>query len=250
LKIFRGQVKLLMADSSEEKRPRKLSLRDQRLFEHWRKTLTTPSLYSIEETKGHSLKDIPAPDTSNLPQGIAPRNHVTPAPRSKDELVELADTQLTQKQHTGCVSLVNKLFEKSPIIIFMNSELKKVGCSPPIYCAPCPQPVHGGFHPAMGITICQNHIPSARRMESTLAHEMVHAFDQCRFKVDYQNIKHIACGEVPLSFHGLIQVRAVALSRECRFLDELRYHLAARWHGAEDYFGFNRRMQVSRSKPC
>ncbi len=43
----------------------------------------------------------------------------------------------------------------------------------------------------------------------------------------------------------LIQVRAVALSRECRFLDELRYHLSARWHGAEQEFGFNRRMQVN-----
>ena len=33
-------------------------------------------------------------------------------------------------------------------------------------------------------------------MESTLAHEMVHAFDHCRFKFDYKNLKHIACSEV------------------------------------------------------
>jgi inner membrane protease ATP23 len=79
-----------------------------------------------------------------------------------------------------------------------------VGCSPPIYCAPCPQRAHGGFHPATGITICQNHVPTVRRMESTLAHEMVHAFDECRFKVDYRNIKHVACGEVHNILHGLI----------------------------------------------
>jgi hypothetical protein len=36
----------------------------------------------------------------------------------------------------------------------------------------------------------------------------------------------------------------VALSRECRFLDEAQHHLLARWHGVEDTFGFNRRMQV------
>lgn len=78
----------------------------------------------------------------------------------------------------------------------MNSELQKVGCSPPVYCAPCPQKVHGGFHPDMGITICENHIPSKRRMESTLAHEMIHAFDHCRFKFDYNDLKHAACGEV------------------------------------------------------
>ena len=36
----------------------------------------------------------------------------------------------------------------------------------------------------------------------------------------------------------------MALSRECRFLDEAQHHLFARWHGVEDTFGFNRRMQV------
>jgi hypothetical protein len=46
------------------------------------------------------------------------------------------------------------------------------------------------------------------------------------------------------SLHLPIQVRAVSLSRECRFRDELLYHLMARWHGAEDEFRFNRRMQV------
>jgi len=41
------------------------------------------------------------------------------------------------------------------------------------------------------------------------------------------------------------EVRAVALSRECRFLDELRLWLKARQHGSEEEFGFYRRMQVS-----
>ena len=36
----------------------------------------------------------------------------------------------------------------------------------------------------------------------------------------------------------------MALSRECRFLDEMLYHWNARWKGDEDQFGFNRRMQV------
>jgi hypothetical protein len=187
-----------MTDSSlQEKSPRILNPRDRRIFEHWQQTFSAPTLYSVDDPKSYSLQDIPPPALpSTTPTGITPRQQTSPEPRSKNELAELADTQRTQKQHQGCVSLVNKLFESSPIIIFMNSELKKVGCAPPIYCAPCPQRVHGGFHPAFGITICQNHIPSRRRMESTLAHEMVHAFDMCRFKVDYQNIKHVACGEV------------------------------------------------------
>jgi hypothetical protein len=193
------------SSSSGKKPPRQLNPRDQRLFEHWKKTITSFSLFSVDElpnptSKGHTLQNIPAPDQPvNLPKGFAPRSRVTPAPRSKDELVEIAESRLTQQQHTGCVSLVNKLFEKSPIVIFMNSELKKVGCEPPIYCAPCTKPVRGGFHPSFGIVICQNNIPnilSKRQTESTLTHEMMHAFDECRFKVDYRNIKHLACGEV------------------------------------------------------
>jgi Peptidase M76 family len=98
-----------------------------------------------------------------------------------------------------CVSLVNKLFESSPIIMFLNSELKKIGgCSPPITCVHCPEPRHGQFLPGSGIEICQNHTIDRRRMESTLAHEMMHAFDHCRFKFDIMNLKHIACSEVLL----------------------------------------------------
>src|SRR5947207_9767112 len=130
--------------------PQKLSVRDERLFNHWTKTYSSLSLAS-----------------------------------TADSVSSPSSGQSSERQHRGCISLVNKLFETSPMIIFLHSELKKIGnCSPPIYCAPCPQPVHGGFHPDMGITICENHIPSKRRMESTLAHEMIHAFDHCRFNFD------------------------------------------------------------------
>jgi len=152
--------------SAEKTTQRRLNPSDQKIFEHWRRTFSSPSTYSVAENPSQ-----PSNTTSN-------------------------SNLSSEQQHKGCITLVNKLFENSPIIIFMNSELKKVGCSPPIYCAPCPQRAHGGFHPDLGITICENHIPTRRRMESTLAHEMVHAFDHCRFKFDYSNLKHVACGEV------------------------------------------------------
>jgi hypothetical protein len=37
-------------------------------------------------------------------------------------------------------------------------------------------------------------------MESTLAHEMVHAFDHCRFKFNHGDLKHVACAEVSSLF--------------------------------------------------
>lgn len=29
-----------------------------------------------------------------------------------------------------------------------------------------------------------------------MAHELIHAFDHCRFKVDWNNLRHHACSEV------------------------------------------------------
>lgn len=45
-------------------------------------------------------------------------------------------------------------------------------------------------------------------MEDTLAHEMIHAYDHVRFKVDHSNLRHMACTEI----------RAAMLSGECRFM--------------------------------
>ena len=33
-------------------------------------------------------------------------------------------------------------------------------------------------------------------MEHTLVHELVHMYDQCMFKVDWNNLRHHACSEV------------------------------------------------------
>lgn len=35
-----------------------------------------------------------------------------------------------------------------------------------------------------------------KHMEDTIAHEMVHMFDHCRFKLDWHNLRHVACTEV------------------------------------------------------
>ena len=41
-------------------------------------------------------------------------------------------------------------------------------------------------------------------LEDTLAHEMVHAYDHLRFKVDFvNNLRHAACAEVSSSFRFL-----------------------------------------------
>lgn len=54
----------------------------------------------------------------------------------------------------------------------------------------------GGFSPDHGILICANEMRSQGHMEDTLAHEMVHAWDHARFKVDWGDLRHAACTEV------------------------------------------------------
>lgn len=54
----------------------------------------------------------------------------------------------------------------------------------------------GGFSPDHGIMICANEMRNQGHMEDTLAHEMVHAWDHLRWKVDWADLRHAACTEV------------------------------------------------------
>jgi mitochondrial inner membrane protease ATP23 len=146
-----------------------LNAREQRLLSSWQRSLPRCALYSTQDSS-QSVQNKLGTD-GELPQAVP-------------------------KEHNRCVSLVNKLFESSPIIRFMDHELRKIGCPPPVFCTPCSALVRGGFSPDHGIAICENHIPTKRRAESTLAHEMVHAYDHCRFKFDMENLNHVACSEV------------------------------------------------------
>jgi len=54
----------------------------------------------------------------------------------------------------------------------------------------------GGFSPDHGILICANEMRDRKHLEDTLAHEMVHAWDHLRWKVDWADLRHAACTEV------------------------------------------------------
>lgn len=59
----------------------------------------------------------------------------------------------------------------------------------------------GGFTPDPGaVILCGGNFFSKQHMESTIAHELIHMYDHCRFKVDWSNLRHHACSEV--SIHG------------------------------------------------
>src|SRR2546430_7269284 len=169
------------ASSTGTKASRTLSSKATRIFKHWQQTFS--SLSQTASTTRNTLSPfaLHSPSEPSL-QNTLPPSTSNNSNTSLNNAIPVASPN--ERQHTSCINLVNKLFEKSPIIIFLHTELQKVGCSPPVYCAPCPVAVHGGFNQEMGIVLCENNNHTARRVESTLAHEMVHAFDHCRFKFD------------------------------------------------------------------
>ena len=65
-------------------------------------------------------------------------------------------------------------------------------------CRRCDVGMQGGFDAKYGIKLCANYVTSQSQMEDTMAHEMVHAYDHLRFKVnwDARDLRHVACTEV------------------------------------------------------
>jgi inner membrane protease ATP23 len=117
------------------------------------------------------------------------------------------------------------LFSYSPIIRFLSEKTGDLNGrldASNVVCRRCPArldengEVHrqsGGFSPDHGILLCANEVRDRKHLEDTLAHEMVHAWDHLRWKVDWigdKDLKHAACTEI----------RASMLSGECRWTRE------------------------------
>jgi inner membrane protease ATP23 len=74
------------------------------------------------------------------------------------------------------------------------------------------------------IFICQQYMENERMAHKTLHHELIHAIDMCRTKMDpLHNCIHMACTEI----------RAENLSGECSFFREIPRMEKLKGHGAE-----------------
>ncbi|ORX38526.1 metalloprotease ATP23 [Kockovaella imperatae] len=133
-------------------------------------------------------------------------------PESEEDRMRLQD----EKDYNKCEKWKMDLMRKSPMITFMLKQLDLAGCSfspSNIQCYACPPTTSGGFSSELGILLCQNQLFGKKHLEDTLAHEMIHAFDHCRFKMDPENLRHHACTEI----------RAASLSGECNWAREFFY---------------------------
>jgi inner membrane protease ATP23 len=105
------------------------------------------------------------------------------------------------------------LLQYSPIVRFLKDEVAKLGGDlndKNIICRMCTNEQSGGFSLDHGILLCANKFRNRGHQEDTMAHEMVHAWDHLKFKVENDNLKHQAC----------LEIRASTLSGECRFSRE------------------------------
>lgn len=141
-------------------------------------------------------------------------NRMTPA--GKDAFRESAYIRNESRDCHRCDQWRDYLLSCSPLIRFLsqnisdlNGRLDKTN----IQCRRCVTRIEkvvddsgnvterkvrqgGGFSPDHGILICANEMRSRGHLEDTLAHEMVHAWDHLRWKVDWADLRHAACTEV------------------------------------------------------
>jgi inner membrane protease ATP23 len=107
-----------------------------------------------------------------------------------------------------CEEFRDWCFTYSPTVLFMKRNIEALNGelnARNVQCRRCPSKRDekgnwyrqgGGFSPDHGILICANEMRNRKHLEDTLAHEMVHAWDHLRWKVDWADLRHAACAEV------------------------------------------------------
>ncbi|CAH7668156.1 mitochondrial inner membrane peptidase Atp23 [Phakopsora pachyrhizi] len=158
-----------------------------------------------------------------------------------------SDDEKREWLNSRCNAWRDQLFESSPMVRYllqhlsvlpiptlektipsenqpMTSQSDNAGPSTwlpiPIECGIC-SPVRSAglfspFPPSTGgqVKLCSDGLASKSHMEDVLSHELIHAWDHRRFKLDWGNLQHVACTEI----------RANALSGDCRWLREIDRH--------------------------
>lgn len=105
-----------------------------------------------------------------------------------------------EERRLKCERAVLSLFDKSMELKILTGAMKKHGCDfslvRHIACEPC-RDCNGGYDPDTNqIVVCQNGNLNESKIMATIAHEMIHMFDFCRAKFDFNNLEHVACSEV------------------------------------------------------
>jgi inner membrane protease ATP23 len=83
----------------------------------------------------------------------------------------------------------------------MKENIEKIGGEvdiSKIKCEPCDAFRAGGYNKDLGILLCANYMRGRSHVEDTIAHELIHVYDDLKFNVNWDNLKHHACSEVSI----------------------------------------------------
>ncbi len=58
------------------------------------------------------------------------------------------------------------------------------------------------------VVICSNRCTTDEKVEEILAHELVHMYDHCTGKVDFEDVRHLACSEIRQGFMRFYMCKA------------------------------------------
>jgi mitochondrial inner membrane protease ATP23 len=135
--------------------------------------------------------------------------------------------------HNKCMGRLESTIANNRVVHKLIDSINDLGCAIPkdfFVCRPCDYEMTGGFllpppkektgrssssstpkyEPK--IVLCEDKNIDRMTFENTIVHELVHAYDVCRAKVDFKNCADHACTEI----------RASALSGECSMSIELQ----------------------------
>eukprot|EP00002_Diphylleia_rotans_P011766 TRINITY_DN2315_c0_g1_i1.p1 TRINITY_DN2315_c0_g1~~TRINITY_DN2315_c0_g1_i1.p1 ORF type:complete len:162 (-),score=14.73 TRINITY_DN2315_c0_g1_i1:406-891(-) len=118
-------------------------------------------------------------------------------------------------QQQACEKMLDRIVESDATVKFMLKALDQAGCPMTrqnFGCYTCDGKMNGGFNPPSSVILCADQRQHESDMRDVIVHELVHAFDNCRLKLDWTNCRQHACTEI----------RAEALSGECGFWNEVR----------------------------
>ncbi|BFZ08630.1 hypothetical protein BsWGS_11669 [Bradybaena similaris] len=128
-----------------------------------------------------------------------------------------------------CLAHVKSCMERNPKVKLMAGALESYGCpvnmGRHISCETCIKGVSGGFDPkTMQVVICQNTVQNRDVCCNVIAHELLHAFDSCRAKVDFENLRHLACTEIRAANMFHCSLAAAFTSGEATFFNVKERH--------------------------
>ncbi|KAL6078492.1 Mitochondrial inner membrane protease ATP23 [Balamuthia mandrillaris] len=129
---------------------------------------------------------------------------------------EPSSTPTTAKdsvEHQQCKEWLFKALTNDMHVNHMLAALSDKGCPVDPFkfftCKPCNNSL-GYWSRSEGIVLCENNFVSWTQLNVTLVHELIHAYDDCRAKLNWKNCVHHACSEI----------RAASLSGDCHWYQE------------------------------